>query len=88
MSAEAKGRSGEGKPKPPKTFFNRPVVKHGDSYVITLPKPLRKLIGCDVGDEISFRKVGRVVVISVLRAFQVIQVSEEEKRKAVEAVGV
>jgi hypothetical protein len=45
------------------------------------------MLGAEVGDEIAFRKVGRVVVISVIRAFQVIQVSEEEKRKAIEAVG-
>lgn len=45
------------------------------------------MLGCEVGDQIAFRKVGRVVVIAVIRPFQVIQVSEEEKRKAVEAVG-
>lgn len=78
---------GEGQVDASKIFRTARVRKTGHAVVLSLPKPIRNLLGCEVGDEIAFRKVGRVVVISVIRAFQVIQISEEEKRKAVEAVG-
>lgn len=81
-------RSGGSGSEQAKLFRTSRVRKTGHSVVISLPLPIRKLLGAEIGDEIAFRKVGRVVVISVIRAYQVIQVSEEEKRKAVEAVGV
>jgi antitoxin component of MazEF toxin-antitoxin module len=71
-----------------KIFRTVRVRRWGHSAVVALSKPIRNMLGAEVGDEIAFRKVGRVVVVSVIRAYQVIQVSEEEKRKAVEAVGV
>lgn len=87
MSAKQAGRSGEGRVEAPGIFRTSRVRRAGHAAVISLPKPIRKLLDAEIGDEIAFRKIGRYVVISVIRAFQVIQVSEEEKRKAVEAVG-
>jgi antitoxin component of MazEF toxin-antitoxin module len=87
VSASQVRRSGEGSNDTPKTFRTSRVRKTGHSVVVSLPVPIRNLLGCKVGDQIAFRRVGRVVVISVIRAYQVIQISDEEKRKAVEAVG-
>jgi hypothetical protein len=45
------------------------------------------LLGCESGDQIAFRKVGRVVLISVVRASSAIPISDEERREAVKALG-
>ena len=87
MDTKEPGRSGVAEGEQGKIFRTSRVRRWGHAAVITLPKPIRVMLGCEVGDQIAFRKVGRVVVIAVIRPFQVIQVSEEEKRKAVEAVG-
>jgi antitoxin component of MazEF toxin-antitoxin module len=71
---------------PPKILYTQPVQKWGESYVIRLPLPLRKFLGLQEGDEVAFRKVGRVFLVAVVRPCSVIPVSEAEVREAVEVL--
>lgn len=71
---------------PPLLSTNR-VRRWGGSYVVTLNKDVRQALGYADGDVIAFRKVGRYVFLSLVRAFAVAPVSEEEIRKARQALG-
>jgi antitoxin component of MazEF toxin-antitoxin module len=63
-------------------------MRSGNSFVIRLPKYLRTFLGVKEGDEVAFRKVGRVFLIAVIHPFSVIPVSDEEIRQAMKALGV
>ena len=88
VSENGKGRSGVDEKDASLCFNMERVRRHGHSIIVTLHAPLRKMLGVQVGDHLAFRKLGRYVVISVIRPYQIVQFSEEEKRKAVESVGV
>lgn len=60
----------------------------GNSYVLTLDKLVRNVLGVKAGDRVAFRKVGKYVVMALERADAVIPLSEEEKRQARAALGV
>lgn len=65
----------------------KPVRKVGHSHVVSLSREVRAFLNIQVGDRLSFRRVGRMVYLSVIRAFQVAPVSNEEKRQARAAAG-
>lgn len=64
------------------------VRKYGSSFVVTLGKTLRNVMGISVGDQLAYRKVGRYVFITVVRAEVVAPVSKEELAIARRALGV
>jgi antitoxin component of MazEF toxin-antitoxin module len=66
----------------------KPVRKFGHSYVVTLSKEVRSALKIQLGDQVTFRKVGRYVFIAVVNAFAVAPISKEEFRQAREALGV
>lgn len=65
----------------------KPVRKVGHSHVVSLSREVRAVLGVQVGDQLSFRRVGRVVYIAVLRGLSLAPVSNGEKKLAREAVG-
>lgn len=71
----------------PCLLASKPVRKWGNSYVLTLDKLVRQVLGVKAGDRVAFRKVGKYVVIALERAASVIPISEEEKRQARAALG-
>jgi antitoxin component of MazEF toxin-antitoxin module len=71
----------------PQLLAIKPVRKWGHSHVVTLSKEVRAALDVKAGDQVTFRKVGRMVYIAVIRAFQVAPVSEAEKRQARAAAG-
>lgn len=66
----------------PQLLSSKPVRKWGHSHVVSLSPEVRKALGVQLGDVIAFRKVGRYVLISILRACSVIPVSEAEIKEA------
>ena len=87
VSANHKGPSGEETKQLPLLLATKAVRKRGASLVVTLSREVRQALDIKVGDQIAFRKVGRYVFISVVRAFMVAPVSEEEMRQAHAAIG-
>jgi bifunctional DNA-binding transcriptional regulator/antitoxin component of YhaV-PrlF toxin-antitoxin module len=79
--------SGEPVTETPQLLSVKPVRKFGHSHVVTLPKEVRSALGIKLGDQITFRKIGRYVFIAVVHAFAVAPVSKEEFRQAREALG-
>ena len=66
----------------PLLLTTKPVRKNGNSYVVSLSKEVRAVMKIKLGDQITFRKVGRYVFIAVVRAFEVIPISTDELRQA------
>lgn len=64
------------------------VRRWGGSYVVTLSREVRAALGISDGETIAFRKVGRYVFLTVVRAFAVAPVTEEEIKQARQALGV
>lgn len=87
MSANHKGPSGGVEKEFPMLLSTKAVRKRGASHVVTLSREVRQALDIKVGDQIAFRKVGRYVFISVVRAFVVAPVSEEEMRQAHASIG-
>jgi len=71
----------------PQLLATKPVRKYSHSHIVTLSREVRDVLGVKAGDVLAFRKVGRYVFISVVRAFQVAPVTVEEKRQAHAAIG-
>jgi antitoxin component of MazEF toxin-antitoxin module len=71
----------------PQLLSIKPVRRWGHSHVVTLSKEVRSVLKIQAGDQITFRKVGQVVLLAVVRAFSVAPVSEKEKQQAREALG-
>jgi antitoxin component of MazEF toxin-antitoxin module len=72
----------------PMLLSTKPIRKWGHSHVVTLPPEVRAVLGAKLGDQLTFRKVGRYVFLAVVHAFAVAPVSEEEFRQARAALGV
>lgn len=72
----------------PQLLSTNRVRRWGGSYVVSLTKDVRAALGLSDGDTVAFRKVGRYVFVSVVRAFAVAPVSKEEIQQAREALGV
>jgi hypothetical protein len=66
----------------PQLLSTKPIRKWGHSHVVSVSPEVRAALGVKLGDWIAFRKVGRYVVISILRAASVIPVSDAEVRQA------
>lgn len=64
------------------------VRRWGGSHAVSLNKAVRTVMGIQVGDQIAFRKVGRYVFISVVRAEVVAPVSKDEVAIARRSLGV
>lgn len=64
------------------------IRKWGHSHVISLPAEVRDALGVKMGDSITFRKVGRYVVMAVVRALTVAPLTEKEIRESREVLGV
>jgi antitoxin component of MazEF toxin-antitoxin module len=71
----------------PRLISTNRIRRWGGSYVVTLNKEVRQALGIGADDTIAFRKVGRFVFVSVVRAFAVAPISKEEIRQAHEALG-
>lgn len=63
------------------------VRKYGNSVVVTLSAEVRKALDVQVGDKVAFRKVGRYVLLAVVRAYAVVPISEEEIKRGHAALG-
>lgn len=72
----------------PQLLSTNRVRRWGGSYVVSLTKEVRQALGLTDGDTIAFRKVGRYVFVSVVRAFAVAPVTKEEIQQARAALGV
>lgn len=66
----------------PRLLSTKPVRIWGHGHVVALSREVREALGAELGDQITFRKVGRYVFIAVVRAASVIPVSESELREA------
>jgi len=71
----------------PQFLSVKPVRKWGNSHVVTLSKEVRSALDLKQGDQITFRKIGRYVFLSVMADFTPAPVSWEEKRQVREALG-
>lgn len=71
----------------PRLLAVRPVRVWGHGHVVSLTREVREALGAQLGDQITFRKVGRYVFISVLRAATAIPISDSEFKEAREALG-
>lgn len=60
----------------------------GGSHAVSLNKAVRVAMGIEDGDMIAFRKVGRYVFISVVRAQVVAPVSKDEVAMARRNLGL
>jgi antitoxin component of MazEF toxin-antitoxin module len=63
------------------------VRRWGNSTVVTLSKEVREALNAKVGDKLAFRKVGRFVLLVVVRAVTVCPITEEEIREGHAALG-
>lgn len=72
----------------PQLLSTNRVRRWGGSYVVSLTKDVRQALGIGANDTVAFRKVGRYVFMSVVRAFAVAPVSKEEIQQARAALGV
>lgn len=71
----------------PQLLSTKPVRKWGHSHVVSLDRPVREALDLKLGDQVTFRKVGRYVFLAVVRAFVVAPISEEERRLGRAVVG-
>jgi antitoxin component of MazEF toxin-antitoxin module len=71
----------------PKLLATKPVRKWGHSHVISLSREVREVLKIEKGDQITFRQIGRFVVLAVLRPYEIIPISEEERRLQRVALG-
>lgn len=80
--------SGGGLMDTPILLGTKRIRKWGHSHVVSLPAEVREVLGVKMGDSITFRKVGRYVLIAVVRALGVAPLSEKEIQQSREALGV
>jgi hypothetical protein len=63
---------------PQKLLSVRPVRMWGGGHVVSLEKVVREELGIRLGDQITFRKIGRYVFIAVVHVNETVPVSVEE----------
>lgn len=58
------------------------IRKNGHTAVVSLPLHVREALGAKLGDSLAFRRVGRHVVMTVVRPACVLPISEAERQQA------
>lgn len=68
-------------------FKTTTVKKWGHSFVLLVPKEIRKYLGIEHGDLVGFRKCGRLVVMKRIRGSEAMPLTESEARQETVAAG-